>query len=107
VRRVGIGIGTILFAIGTPILPVLLFQTRTHFCDTPYSVNLSEFDLLFYDLEALRDIVQIICRQPPTALLPFEDLLFTTTQSVQEKRLESLYPAVLGLAEDDDDNDDD
>jgi hypothetical protein len=79
--------GTIVFAIDTPHLPILLFETKQHFCSIPKEMYLHEQDLKFFDREMLREMISTINQQTSQQLLPFEDLLFNIAVRVQEERL--------------------
>ncbi len=82
--------GPILFAMKTTTATVLLFQTLEHHIvsDTgPIDLHLLDWNVQFFDREALREIVNILCKQPPAQLLPFQDLIFQLAKSTEEERL--------------------
>jgi hypothetical protein len=82
--------GPILFAIQTPTLPVLLFQTGQQYIvdsNLPPSLSLMEYDIRFFDREAVRDLVQVIADQPVEVLLPFHHIIFEIASRVEQHRL--------------------
>lgn len=84
-------VGTIMFAMASShsVIPTILFRTKESYIaeKLPTSIELAEYDLEFYDNEALRDMIHLISNQRPSVLLPYADSLFQIMKDVEEERI--------------------
>lgn len=81
-------VGSILFAHreGDTGPTFAYFRTKEAFTHMPSSIYLVESELVFFDDLYLAQSLQFLLKQPPPALLPYDDILFEALQRIQHER---------------------